>query len=195
MKTKTFAVLTMILLLGLSSFAQENEKRFGIELNGGTSFATKKIENADLNIGYGFEGMLHYRFMPYTGIYAGWGWNKFGADESFAGKDVSFEETGYIVGLQFKYPVNNSPFSVFLRGAGLYNHVEIENADGDILKDSGHGFGWQAAAGLDINLGKGWSLAPGVKFNYLPADADYEGVNRKLDMNYFNARVGIIKMF
>lgn len=195
MKTVKITILGLMMVFATTSFAQETEKRFGIELNGGASFATKKIENATLNTGFGFEGLLHYRFMPFTGIYAGWGWNRFGADDSFAGKDVCFEETGYILGLQFKYPIGTSPFSFYLRGAGLYNHIEIENADGDIIKDSGHGFGWQAAGGLNINLGSNWSITPGIKFNSLSRETNFEGTDRSLKLNYISARVGIVKMF
>jgi hypothetical protein len=195
MKTKKMTIIMMIMMLGLSSFSQETEKRFGIELNGGASFSATKPENTTLNTGFGFEGLLQYQFMKNTSIYGGWGWNRFGADDSFAGKDVCFEETGYILGLQYKHSFQDSPFSVFLRGGGLYNHIEIEDADGDIIHDSKHGFGWQAAAGFGINLGSGWSINPGVKFNYLVKESSFQEISRTLNMNYFSARVGFVKLF
>jgi hypothetical protein len=89
MNTKILALM-MLVLLSSSSFAQETEKRFGFELNGGASFATKKMDEASLNTGFGFEGTFHYRFMPHLGVYAGWGWNRFGADQAFAGNDILF---------------------------------------------------------------------------------------------------------
>ena len=98
----------MIVFLSMSSFAQESEKRFGFEFNSGVSIATKKIGDASLKPGFGFEGLFHYRFLPHLGVYAGWGWNRFGADQSFAGKDVCFEETGYVVGLNFNHPIGTS---------------------------------------------------------------------------------------
>ncbi|OFX82818.1 MAG: hypothetical protein A2W99_14240 [Bacteroidetes bacterium GWF2_33_16] len=195
MKTKVLFTIALIASLTLSSFAQENEKRFGFELSGGASFATRKLDNANLNTGFGFEGIFHYRFMPHAGVYGGWGWNRFGADKSFAGTDVCFEETGYVLGLQFKHPIGTTPLSYYLRAGGLYNHIEIENEDGDINGDSGHGFGWQLAGGIDINLGSNWSLTPGVKFNALNREIDLDGSSTHLNLNYINLRVGIIKRF
>lgn len=195
MKTKVILVVAFISIFFFSSIAQEKEKRFGFELSSGASFATQKLGSAELNPAIGFEGILHYRFLPHTGIYGGWGWNSFGADDSFAGRDVCFEETGYVFGLQYKHPIGDSKTSYYLRAGGLYNHIEIEDADGDITHDSGHGLGWQLAGGFDINLGKNWSLTPGVKFNSLSRDVANEGVNEPLDLNYLQVRVGILKKF
>lgn len=195
MKTKVLITIALISALALSSFAQENEKRFGFELNGGASFATRKLDDANLNTGFGFEGIFHYRFMPHTGVYGGWGWNRFGANKSFAGTDVCFEETGYVFGLQFKHPIGTMPLSYYLRAGGLYNHIEIENEDGDIIGDSGHGLGFQLAAGIDYSLGKNWSITPGLKFNYLSRDVEMGGVTTSLEHNYLSLRVGILKRF
>lgn len=197
MKTKVlFASLLMATFFGSSSImAQENDKRFGLELSAGASWATSKPGNTKLNTGFGFEGLFHYRFMPHTGVYAGWGWNRFGADESFAGSDVCFEETGYVFGLQFKHPISTWPIAYYLRAGGLYNHIEIENSDGDIIGDTGHGLGFQLAAGIDYSLGKNWSITPGLKFNSLSGDVEIEGVTTSLNHNYLSLRVGIIKRF
>ncbi|MCF8378433.1 MAG: porin family protein [Bacteroidales bacterium] len=195
MKTKVIIALVTMVMLNMNSFAQENNKRFGFELNGGASKATSKLSDASLNIGYGFEGILHYRFMPHTGLYAGWGWNKFSSDDTFAGKDMDFEETGYIFGLQFKHPIGSSPVSFMLRAGGLYNHIELENTDGEIVEDSGHGFGMQFAGGIDVPLGKNWSVAPGLKFNSLNRSMDHNNESRELNLNYLSLRVGIVKKF
>ncbi len=195
MRTRIITTLALAILFTTQAMAQEKEKRFGFELSGGASFATTELNGTDLNSGLGFEGIFHYRFMPHTGVYAGWGWNKLGADESFAGDDVCFEETGYVLGLEYKHAFGNSPVSYFLRAGGLYNHIEIENSDGDIIADSGHGLGWQLAGGIDVNLGKNWSLTPGVKFNSLSRDIDLEGNTSALDLQYLSVRVGILKRF
>jgi opacity protein-like surface antigen len=195
MKTKVFVTFLFSLLIAAASFAQENEKRFGLELNGGLSVATSKPGDVELTPGFGFEGLLHYRFMPHTGVYAGWGWNRFGADNSFAGADVCFEETGYVFGLQFKHPLETMPISYYLRAGGLYNHIEIENEQGDIIGDTEHGLGFQLAAGFDYSLGKNWSITPGLKFNYLSKDVEMEEVTKKLNHNYISLRVGFLKRF
>ena len=195
MKTKVLLLTIVLIILSLYSSAQEKENRWGFELNSGASFATSKLNDADLNPGFGFEGVFHYRFLPHTGFYGGWGWNLFGADNSFAGADVCFEETGYVLGLQFKHPLGNSPLSYYLRAGGLYNHIEIDNSDGKIIMDSGHGLGWQLAGGLEFNLGRNWSLTPGVKFNALNRDVENVGVNVPLELNYVQVRFGILKKF
>lgn len=194
MKTKNIFITTVLLVLFLSSVGQENDKRWGFEMSAGPSMATGKLGGSTLNPGVGFEGIFHYRVLPFTGVYGGWGWNKFGADESFAGSDVSFEETGYVLGLQFKHPFNNGSTAYYVRAGGLYNHIEIEN-DGDVTHNSGHGLGWQLAAGIDFNLGNNWSLTPGVKFNSLSREVQFEGADVPLDLNYVSLRIGILKKF
>jgi len=195
MKTRLIIVFAVITALALNCSAQNPEKKFGFELSTGASLPTSKLNGTSLKTGLGFEGILHYRFMPYTGIFAGWGWNHFAADETFADNHSDFEETGYVLGLQFKHPAGHSPFSYYLRAAGLYNHIEIENKEGDILKDSGHGFGWQLAGGIDMNLGRNWSLTPGIKFQSLNREIEIESVSTSLNLNYLTFRVGILKQF
>lgn len=194
MKTKTFALVLFLLITG-SSFAQEASKRFGVELNGGASLATTKIEETGTQTGVGFEGLFHYRFMPHLGAYAGWGWNTLPAKQSFAGEDMCFEETGYVFGLNFSHPIDGSGLSYYVRAAGLYNHIETENADGDIINDTGHGMGFQLAGGIEIPLNSKWKLTPGVKFNSLSRETTYEGITRELDYQYVSFRVGFGRKF
>lgn len=195
MKTKVFLSIVLVILISATTLAQENEKRFGVELNGDVSFVSSDLAGASLNTGLGFEAILQYRFMPFTSVYGGWGYSHFNANESFAGSDVDFEQTGYILGLQFKHPVGNSPVSYFVRAGMLYCHIETENNSGDIISDTGHGVGWQAAAGIEVALGKNWSLAPGLKYNWLSGETGFEGTNYQLDHRTVSARIGIVKRF
>ncbi len=195
MKTKVFLSIVLFILVSVTTQAQEGSKRFGFELSSGVSMATNKLSESTLNPGFGFEGIFHYRFMPHLGVYGGWGWNRLGAEESFAGDDVCFEETGYILGLQFKHPFGSSPVQYYLRAGGLYSHIETENSDGDVFNNTGHGFGWQAACGIDVPMGKNWSFTPGVKFNSLSRDSDFDGIARELNHNYVSLRVGFLKRF
>lgn len=195
MKTKVILSIAFVILVSVTTLAQENEKRFGIEINGEVSFVTTDLSGASLNTGLGFETILQYRFMPFTSVYGGWGWNNFNADESFAGLDIDFEETGYILGLQFKHPFGQSPVSYFVRAGMLYSHIETEDNEGDIISETDHGFGYQVAGGIEVSLGKNWSLAPGLKFNSLSRETEFEGENYQLDHRYVAARLGIIKRF
>ncbi len=195
MKTKGLFTLLTLALLSINSIAQETEKRFGVELNAEVSFVSSDLNGANLNTGLGFETILQYRFMPFTSVYGGWGYSHFNANESFAGSDIDFEQTGYILGLQFKNSIGDSPLSYFVRGGLLYSHIETENNDGEIISDTGHGVGFQVAGGLEVALGNNWSLAPSLKFNSLSGETELEGVNYQLEHRYVSARLGFIKRF
>jgi hypothetical protein len=195
MKTKVLLGVVMFAVFSLNGTAQAKEKRFGLEFNTGVSLATKKIDNASLNTGFGFEGVLHYRIMPHLGLYGGWGWNRFGAENTSAGNEICFEETGYVFGLNFKHPVGSSKLSYYVRAGGLYNHIETENPDGDIINDTRHGLGFQLAGGVSINLGSDWSFNPGLKFNSLTRNIKAEGISKQIDYQYISARIGFEKRF
>ena len=195
MKTKVLAVIFFVAVMFATALAQEGEKRFGIELNGEVAFVSSDLAGSSLSAGLGFETIFQYRFMKFTSVYGGWGWNHFNANESFAGPDMDFEQTGYILGLQFKRSIKDSPISYFVRTGLLYSHIEIENNSGDILNDTGHGVGFQVVAGIEVSMGKNWNLAPGIKFNSLSGETELEGVKYQLDHRFVSTRIGIIKRF
>lgn len=194
MKTKVFLVLAISALLPLTIIAQEKEKRFALEISGGPSVATVKFAEG-VRMGFGFDGTFHYRFLPHTGIYAGWGENWFSTENTSPENNRDYEETGYVLGLQFKHPLGNSRTSCFLRAGALYNHIEVENDNGDITGDTGHGPGFQLAGGIDISLGSSWSLTPVIKYNSLSRSLDNEGESIDLRYNYLTVRIGILKRF
>lgn len=194
MKTRKILIGLLFTVLSLGIYAQE-QSRWGFELSGGPTVAVGKVADASTKLGGGFEGIFHYRFMPHAGLYGGWGWNSVSAQNSFLGNNVSFEETGYVFGLQFKHPIANSQLSYFIRLGGLYNHIETENATGSIIHDTKHGLGFQSSMGLDIALGGKWSLTPSVKFNSLSRSIQpIEGIN-EMHLNYLSLRIGILKRF
>jgi len=113
----------------------------------------------------------------------------------FVQADADIEETGYLFGLQFAQPIGESIFGYYVRAGGIYNHLEVENEDGDIVEDSGHGLGWQAGAGLDIYLGSNWMIRPGVKFQSLTRELGPEKIKNEVDLNYISTTVGVVKKF
>jgi len=194
MKIK-LVLVSAIILLSLNTIAQNKNHRFAVELNGGISLATNKLVDTKLSPGGGFEAVLHYRVLKHIGIYGGWGWNKLPADNSFAGNDVCFEETGYLLGLEYVHSIAKSKISYMLRAGGLYNHIETENAEGEIINDTGHGLGYQLAGGFDIPIGTSWSIAPMIKYNSLKREGNFGETVNTLDYNYISVRIGIIKKF
>lgn len=193
MKKSLVIFLTTTLLLVTQSLMAQG--RFAIELRPGLSFATQELGDADLKTGFGFEGALSYRFTNVMGAYAGWGWNRFSADQSFAGAEADFEETGYLFGVQFNPTVGDGAFGLYLRAGAIVNHIEVENKAGEITADSGHGLGFQLGAGLDIGLGSNWLLRPGVKYQALSRDLEIENIKTPVDLTYFSIGVAIAKTF
>lgn len=182
------AVAITIFILFNYSYAQD---KWSLELRPGINYATKDISDADLGLGFGGELTVAYRFMPHLAAYAGWSYNNFGVDQSFAGTDASFEETGYTFGLQFIHPIGESNISYLLRAGGTYNHIEIENNDGEIIIDSGHGLGWQAEGGLIIALSQKFSLLPSLRYRSLIRDIEINSVKTSVDLNYLSFGVGV----
>lgn len=192
-------ILTLMFVFGivllLSIQTTNGQSPFSWEIRTGADFATQKLGDADLNTGFGFDGILSYRFMPHTAIFGGWGWHRFNSDESFAGSDVDFEETGYTFGLEYLHPLGSTQLDFYLRGGGVYNHIEVESNDGDITSDSGHGLGWQAEAGLVFDLGNGWMLKPGVRYRSLSRDIEIGSTTTETDLTTFNTSIGISRTF
>lgn len=197
MKTKTAFFITLLtaFITVTAAQSQDTAGRFGFELNAGISHATADIGNADLGTGVGFEGVLHYRILKHAGVYMGWGWKHFPSESSFAGEDIEFEETGYIYGVQFKHPFGKSGLSYILRAGGIWNHLELENSDGEITYDTGHGAGWQVSGGVEIPLWQTWSLTPTVKYSSLNRDFEIGTDNFSADLNYVALHVGLTKTF
>lgn len=165
------------------------------EIRTGIDVATQKLGDADLNTGFGFDGVLTYRFMPHTSAFAGWGWHRFSSDDSFAGSDFDFEETGYTFGLEFMHPISSSPVDFYIKGGGIYNHIEVENSDGDITTDSEHGLGWQLETGVALSLGNRWLLKPGIRYRSLSRDIEVGTTSVDTDLTYFNFGVGLSRTF
>ncbi len=195
MKTKVFLAAALLALLPVALTAQDQEKRGAFEVNGGLSLSLNMPGDPVVNAGAGGEVLLHYRMTKYLGLYGGWGYNAFRNDYAPAGHSCDFEETGYIIGLQYKRQVEFSKTSVFVRGGYQYKHIEIEDPTGELLFDTTHGPGWQVGCGLDIPMGQKWALIPEVKFNALPEMEDHATADPIPDRNYFSVRLGILRRF
>lgn len=189
-----FGVLIAALLSLPGSVQAQN--RWRLELRGGVAFATEDLGDASLGTGFGFEGTINYRFQPHLWAYAGWDWHRFSSEGSFAGADSDIEETGYAFGLLFEHPLGgpSSP-ALQLRAGGTYNHMEIENATGNLVADSDHGLGWEAGAGLAFRLDDRWQVAPGVRFRSLSRDLTVGSVATPADLRYLDVGVGFSRSF
>ncbi len=189
MKKLFLIVVALIIFLVFNqSFAQD---KWSLEFRPGVNYATQDISDADLGLGFGGELTIGYRFMPHLAAYAGWSYYNFAVVQSFAGKDASFEETGYTFGLQFIHPIGETNISYLVRAGGTYNHLEIENNAGDIIIDSGHGLGWQAEAGLVISLSEKFSLLPSIRYRSLNREITINNVSTDVSLNYLSVGFGV----
>lgn len=167
------------------------QEHWSLEIRPDVAFPTQELGDADLSTGFGIDGMVAYLFMPHLSAYAGWGWHQFSADQSFAGTNIEFEETGYTFGLQFIHPIGETKLNYLARAGGIINHIEAENSDGDIIADTGHGLGWQIEAGLVVPLSDRWQVLPSVRYRSLSRDMEVGETSTAVDLSYLSVGVGI----
>lgn len=151
--------------------AASAQQRFAIELRPELAVPVSDLSDASLDAGFGFEVVASYRIMPHVSVYGGWDWHRFSTDEFAGVVEADVEETGYAFGLRFQHPIGSSETMAFRAHAGgMYNHVEVEDADGELSQDTGHGLGWEAGVGAAFRLGDAWEVSPGLRLRSLERD-------------------------
>lgn len=193
MKTiKIFSLFVLIILITQTLTAQKN---FAFDLRGGVNVATEDFGDADLNTGCGLDVQFMYLPVSHFGVFAGWTYNNTDTDRTFVGNNVEYEENGFMGGIEFNYPVFTPEIGLFIRGGALYNKLEVNDADGDLLRETDHEWGWQTAAGVDVKLGDMLHILPTVKFNSLTTEMlDESGMN-DANLRYLSYGLGVRMMF
>lgn len=193
MKKLYFLLLFFMMGAGLGTgLAQE---KWTAEFRPGINFPTDNVAGIEAKTGFGFEATIAYEFIQHLEVYAGWGWNRFRGDNGFGASNLDVEETGYTFGFQFIHPIANSSLSYTIKGGAVYNHLEFEDYQGNIVVDSGHGFGWQVAGGLDWGIGNNFHLRPALRYRSLERNLEMEIGNLEAKLNYFSFGVGLAKRF
>jgi opacity protein-like surface antigen len=187
-------VLMGVLLAAMPSTATA-QRRWDIALQGGAAFPTMDLFDTDLDVGFGFEGTVSYRFLSSVAVYAGWDWHRFTTDTegpSFIGEDVDVEETGYVLGLRYQHELGeaNSP-AVMLRGGVTLNHIELEDEAGDLESDSGHGLGYEVGAGFSLPLGERVRLGLEGRYRSLDRDLTVDSITLPVTLAYATAELGL----
>jgi len=191
MKILKITTLLFVAIFLCAGHYAEAQKKWSLEFRPGIDFATKKLGDADLKTGFGFEGTLNYNFLPHLGAYAGWSWNKFASGNSFMGSNLDFEETGYCLGLQYSHPIEETRINYVFRGGAVYNHIETEDSDGKIINDTGHGWGWQVGGGIAIPFGGRWTFTPEIRYRSLSRDITVGFIKTPVDLNYISVGAGL----
>lgn len=184
-----FRLFTLALVL-LSSgvFAQ---KKWSFELRPAVNFPTKDLGTTPLKTGAGISGQISYKFIPHLAVYSGWSWNRFASKKLAEASSLDFEETGYNFGLQFIHPVTSSGVSYMLKAGATVNHIETENTSGQVINDTGHGFGWELGAGIGVPAGNRILILPQVNYRALSRDIKSGSMSIPVDLNYISAGVGV----
>ena len=190
---KKLKLILLSILFFCSGHLMEAQNKWSAEFRPGINFPSEDLADAKIETGFGFEFTVGYRFMKYLHAYLGWGYNTYSIEDS----DTDFDETGYTFGFQFTHPIGTSQdLSYLLRAGAIYNHLELEDEDGDLIDDSGHGLGWQVEAGLDYVLGDSWSLRPSIRYRALSRNLEVmQGENISVDLNYLSFGLGVSKSF
>lgn len=181
---------SMVILAMAGVGAAQAQVPVSVELRGGAAFPTADFGDASLKTGGGAGFALNYRFMPHLAVFGGWDWMRFTTDTPFRGAGYDVENTGYAFGLIFDHPVAGN-VSSWLRGGALYGHVELENAAGDLVADSGHELGWEVGGGVRVPLTERLSLTPGVRYRTLSADIAVGQATVPVDLAYVMAEIGL----
>ncbi|WP_395047090.1 outer membrane beta-barrel protein [Flavobacterium sp.] len=153
------------------------------------NFATQDLDNIKLNTGFGAEATVGYRVQEHLSAFVGWSWNTFPSKD--LPSKLDFDETGYSFGFQFNHPISTYNLNYIVGLAGIYNHIEVENDNGDIISDSGHGLGWQAETGLSYEINKSLRVAPTIRYRSLSRDIIFGTISTPVNLNYlaFNLAV------
>lgn len=187
------AIAVAISFMSVAASPALAQQPWALEVRGGVAFPTADLGEDALDTGLGFEGTVRYRFLPHLAAYAGWDWMHFGADEMVGTGDVDVEATGYAFGLRFEHPFSGEtgPGPAYWARAGvLVDHIEIEDQEGDLVADTGHGLGWEAGAGVAIGVGEKGSLTPGVRYRSIARELEFDGFEVPVDLQYVAAELG-----
>lgn len=187
----SLVALACIMLSTLLSTSAAAQNKWGFTITPAANFSTKDLGNAKLKTGFGADATISYRFAKQLGIYGGWGWNKFSSAQSFAGTDIDFEETGYTVGLQFFQPIASTKIKFMLGAGAIYKHIEVENPEGDLIYDTGHGWGWEAKTGLSLSVGNHFNFIPTVKYSTLSRNVEVLTISTAVNLNYLSVGAGL----
>jgi hypothetical protein len=188
------AALSLAFSVGASGL---HAQRFAVDFRVAPAAPTQDLAGADLSTGAGFGASLAWRLQPHLALYGGWDWLHFQADQSFAGADLDFEETGYDAGLRFEHPFDDDGGLLYrLEGGATYKHVEVEDSDGDLISDSGHGFGFEGAAGVVVPFGSGaWRFAPMLRYRSLSPEFTVGNVTTDGKLRYATLELGLSYVF
>jgi hypothetical protein len=188
--------VTISTIVFLTAPTDLSAQRLTVDVGGAAATPTKKLSDANLSTGFGFDATIAWRLVPHLHLYGGWTWMRFSASQLFVGTDRDIDETGYAFGLRFEHPFGETSRMLYrFEGGGTYRHIEIENSGGTITTDSGHGLGFELGAGVLLPLADSWRLAPALRYRALSREVTIRGRTTGSDLRYAALEIGISRRF
>jgi len=190
---KTLGMTFMAVALLAAVLPLQAQDRWSVEVTGGPVVPTGDLGDLKINAGLGFGGSVAAKIMPHLAVYGGWDWAHFSSDEDGPAGELDVEETGYVLGLRFEHPLRGEVGFPKLRvqAGGTYKHIEVENEEGVVVTDSGHGLGWEGGLGLVMSVGERLTVTPGVRVRSLTRDLDFGPGDRSVDLRYVAFELGV----
>ncbi len=184
-----FPALIMVITTAASVPAQS---LWSFEGRAGMAQPSSSFAGVDLSEGLGLDATVRLRIQPHLHLYGGWDWVHFTSGDAALGGDADVEETGYVYGIRFQHPVS-SRLDYWLRAGGTFDHIEIEDADGDLIEDSGHGAGWEVGAGIAVRVRGAWALTPGLRYRALTRRMSPTGPEESVSLRYVMIELGFAR--
>jgi len=157
----------------------------------GLTAPLQALADADLKPGTIFGATVAYQVQPFLHVYVGWDWAHFAASKPEARAAHHYEETGYTFGARFEHPFRaTTNWGYRLEAGGTVKHIETENADGDIIANSGHGPGYEIAAGFIVPVSHSWRIVPALRLRSLSRDITNGLVTKPGNLRYTAFEVG-----
>jgi opacity protein-like surface antigen len=186
------AAATLLMLVAVAP--AQAQAPFSLELRGGAAIPAEDLGDTELKTGGGFGFTASYLFLQHTLVYGGWDWQRMNTKARGAGPTMHVENTGYAFGLGFEHPLFEA-VGGWVRAGGIYQHIELEEKNGDLIADSGHELGWEAGGGLVIPVGDRFALLPGARYRTFSADIDMGAGDVAVDMSYVTVDLGLAYRF
>jgi hypothetical protein len=182
------SILIGLSILVIGSAQVHGQSRWTVECRPSLNVPASYLLGKKMNIGFGFDGQLGYRFLPGTSLYAGCGWTLFPQQE------ITNEETGFMFGVQFMRPIFDSEVRYYFKGGGVYDRLKIQNNNHQ-FSNSGRELGWLIESGLSLPLDYGLALNPGLRYRQLSGEISMNHISQKFNLNYLSLGISVSKTF
>ncbi len=164
------------------------------ELASDVAFPAGRLGPAKLEPGPGFDATVSYGLTPRLGTYFSWNWHSFRADDALTGSKTDVNESGFVLGLQWRERFAQTGFDYRLRGGVSFNQIELEDGR-RIISETKHGAGWEFGAALLVPLVGHWVLTPSVRYRSLSRNLATLSQNYPVDLRYHTVGVGVSLRF